>query len=137
VELGYNTPLNLPDSTLDGTTLYEQNSTMRTMSAAATHVTYSELLRGPPSLGALYAANGIRSIPSDAAADRAPGSEPYWNAGYNTLRYGCRDGGPMCGVQVEMNFAGVLDTPNHRARFSEVTVVVLRSFLEENWGLRL
>jgi hypothetical protein len=137
LELGYNAPLNLPDATLDATTEYEQNSTMRTMSAAATHVTYSQLLRGPTSLGALYAANGIRSIPSDSAADRAPGSDPYWNAGYNTLRYGCRGGGPMCGVQLETHFFGVRDTPDRRARFGEVTAIVLRTFLERHWGLRL
>ena len=140
LELGYlltSAQLDLPDAQLDASTQYENVSSIRTLSAANASLSFSQLLRGPNSLGALYARNGIRSIPSDSAADRSPGTADYFNGGYNTQRYTCRDGGGICGVQIETHFTGVRDTPDNRARFGEITANVLRTYLELHWGLKL
>jgi hypothetical protein len=140
LELGYlrtSLQLNLSDAQLDATTAYEEISSIRSISAANTDLSFSQLLRGPNSLGALYAKNGIRSIPSDSVADRAPGTEPYYSVGYNTLRYTCSDGGGMCGVQLETHFAGVRDNAANRERFGEITVNILRTYLDLHWGLKL
>jgi hypothetical protein len=105
------------------------------MSAQAAGVSFSSLLRGPASLGTLYASEGFPSTPSAAAP--SPGSAPYFDGGYNTARYGCRDGGMVCGVQVESNFTGVRDNAASRARFAEATVRVLTTYLGTHWGIRL
>jgi hypothetical protein len=140
LELGYlrtSAQLNLSDAELDATVQYENLSSIRSLSAANTGLSFSQLLRGPSSLGALYARNGIRSIPSDSVADRAPGTEPYWSVGYNTVRYTCSDGGGMCGVQLETHFPGVRDNAANRDRFGEITASVLRTYLDLHWGLKL
>jgi len=138
LELGYlrtSAQLNLSDAELDATTTYENLSSIRSMSAANTSHSFSQVLRGPTSLGALYAQNGIPSIPSDT--DKAPGSDLYYSVGYNTIRYTCSDGGGMCGVQLETHFPGVRDTAANRDRFAEITVNILRTYLDLHWDLKL
>jgi hypothetical protein len=138
LELGYllsAATLNRSDSELDATTSTENASSIRTMSAQAAGVSFSSLLRGPASLGTLYANEGFPSTPS--AVVPSPGSAPYFDGGYNTARYGCRDGGQLCGVQIESNFTGVRDTAANRARFAEATVRVLTTYLAAHWGIRL
>jgi hypothetical protein len=140
LELGYlpaDWMLDLSDAQLDSTAEYENLSSIRSLSAANTGLSFSQLLRGPNSLGALYARNGIRTIPSDGVADRAPGTAEYFSAGYGTWRYGCRDGGGMCGVQLETHFFGVRDNAATRERFGEITANVLRTYLDLHWRLKL
>lgn len=141
LELGYMLPnpqLNLSDAQLDATTEYENLSSIRSMSAANTSLSFSQLLRGPSSLGALYAQNGFRSVPSDNVADRAPGTAYYFSGatGYNTMRYTCHDGGGLCGVQLETHLTMRGNAAKHD-HFGEITANVLRTYLDLHWGLKL
>jgi hypothetical protein len=138
LELGYllsDDALALGDPALDAGGGYERSSSIRTLSEQDAGTTFAALLRGPASLGALYAAEGFPAVPSPASP--GPGGEPYFDGGYNTARYGCRDGGAVCGVQLEAHYTGVRDTPESRARFAEATARVLERFLAERWGLVL
>ena len=138
LELGYligATTLDRSDAALDASVAVEDASSIRTMSAQAAGVSFSALLRGATSLGTLYANEGFPSTPSLAAA--SPASAPYFDGGYNTARYGCRDGGMVCGVQIESNFTGVRDGAAIRARFAEATVRVLTTYLGTHWGIRI
>lgn len=146
LELGYlltRDQLDLRDESLDGGATYEDKASVTTLSRAAP-ASFSELLRGPHSLGSLYAAGGFRSIPS--SADPRPAGDAYFSGGDNTRRHTCGSeatpfggvsGGNVCGVQLEANFAGVRDTPANRDRFGDVTALVLQQFLSRHWGLVL
>ena len=146
LELGYlltGAQLGLSDVALDANRAFQDTSSMRTVSEAAP-ISFSALLRGPASLGSLYASNGFPSIPS--AADPSPAGDEYFTGGDNTRRHTCgaeasfmggATGGTICGVQIEANFTGVRDTPANRDRFAEATATVLQLYLSTHWGLSL
>jgi hypothetical protein len=138
LELGYDVPsatLGLSDAALDASPAVEAASSVRTLSRDDTSRSFSALLRGPTSLGALYAAEGFPAVPS--VADPSPGGAPYFDGGFNVARYGCRDGGTLCGVQIEANLTGVRDSAASRARFAAATVRILERYLAEHWGIVL
>jgi hypothetical protein len=144
LELGYllaDADLNRPDAQLDASGTFEQQSSIRTLSAQSP-LSFSALLRGPQSLGTLYADRGIPAIPS--RVDPAPNGTDYFNGGDNTVRHSCgggatalggTTGGMICGVQIEAHFTGVRDTPASRERFGDVTAAVLEEYLRIHWGL--
>ena len=135
LELGYlltNANLDRPDPQLNA---LEMSSSVRSLSQDDTTTSFAELVRGPQSLGALFAVEGFRSIPSPS--DPAPSGADYFDGGYNTRRHGCVAGGKICAVQIEANFAGVRDTEANRARFAQAIVRVTRAFLAARWGLTI
>jgi hypothetical protein len=146
LELGYNlsgNQLNLEDAMLDGNAAHEDSSSVRTLSVAAP-VSFSSLIRGGLSLGTLYAANGLRSLPS--SAEPRPGGDAYFSGGDNTRRHGCGAGagafggvsrGNICGVQIEANLVGVRDTELNRQHFGDVTAAVLEQYLSSHFNIDL
>ena len=138
LELGYGlsaTTLRLSDEELDASAATENASSIRVMSQESP-LSFSALLRGPGGLGSLFTDAGFPSVPSDE--DPAPDAgEAYFSGGYNTARYGCSDGGAICGVQIEMNFTGVRDTPANRQIFAEALKEVYSSFLATHYGIEL
>jgi len=135
LELGYmlsDAELALSDAALDAEPAHERGSSIRILSERDAGRGFAALLRGPASLGALYAAEGFAAVPSPEAP--GPGDAPYFDGGYNTLRYGCRAGGLLCGVQLEAHYAGVRDSEANRTRFAEATARVLERYLE-GWAL--
>lgn len=143
LELGYlltDANLLLSDSALDASTTLANVSSVATV-AQHSSFTFSGVLRGPESLGSLYAARGYPAVPS--ASDPSPNGAAYFNGGENTRRHGCgrdasliggRADGLICGVQLEINNAGVRDNAANRARFADVTAQVLGVFLGAHWG---
>ncbi len=146
LELGYlltATQLNGTDASLDAASMVENSASILTLSLASPS-SFSSLLRGPTSLGTLYAAQGFPSIPS--SSDPRPNSDEYFNGGDNTRRHSCgaaagplggMTGGMICGVQIEANFAGVRDNAANRDRFADATAQVLEQYLRVHWGLQL
>jgi hypothetical protein len=146
LEIGYllsPSQVNLTDAELDEMAALEDTASVRTISRSAP-ISFSELLRGPNSLGTLYANNGFRSIPS--SSDPRPENDPYFSGGDNTRRHTCgaeatafggATGGNICGVQIETNLSGVRDNAANRDRFGEVTAIVLEQYLGSHWGIRL
>ena len=138
LELGYQltaAELRLSDATLDGSATYETKSTIRTFSQQSP-LTFATLLRGASSLGALFQAEGFRSVPSPG--DAAPlATEDYFTGGYNVGSWGCVRGGTICGVQIESHFEVVRDTAASRAAFAAALVRVYGTYLRQNFGLDL
>lgn len=146
LELGYllsEASLDLSDAALDASLSYENQSSIRTMSAGSA-LSFSALLRGPTSLGTLYAANGFPSVPS--ASDPRVNGTDYFNGGDNTRRHSCgSDASPLggatngfiCGVQVESNYTGVRDNAANRDRFGDASAAVLEQYLRVHWGLSI
>jgi hypothetical protein len=112
------------DAELSGAT-YVDRSGIRTLALEADS-SFVALLRGPTSLGGLLEARGYPSVPSPAYPD--PGGLPYFSGGYNTREHGGRDGGPISGVQLEMNWTGVRDTEAMRASFAEALASALEGY---------
>ena len=146
LELGYlltAAQLDGTDASLDASSSSESAASILTLSQSSP-LSFSALLRGPTSLGTLYAAQGFPSVPS--SSDPRPNGTDYFNGGDNTRRHTCsREAGPLggttggaiCGVQVEANFVGVRDNAANRERFADATALVLEQYLREHWGLRL
>ena len=142
LELGYLVTaeaLDQADGPLDAAADVELQSSIAQLSVQSP-LSFSELLRGPRSLGALYEAQGVSAIPSPAHP--SPQGQPYFTGGYNTLRHGCGRGaapvpapGLICAVQIETHFRGVRDTPQNWERFGDITAQVLAEFLRTHWGL--
>jgi hypothetical protein len=138
LELGYNLSganLGLSDAALNADPVFENSSSIRTISRDDSSQSFAALLRGGKSLGTMYAAKGFRAVPS--TSDPSPGSHPYLNGGFNIERYGCRNGGRLCGAQIETNLTGVRDIPANRKRFAEATARILGQYLAVHWGIRL
>lgn len=147
LELGYlirGTLLDQSDATLDANPAYQDTSSFKTMSEYDGSTSFSELLRGPTSLGQLYDDQGFRSIPSEN--DRSPQGNSYFTGGYNTQRHACSvraaqhggtPGGDICGVQIEANYSGVRDNATNRDLFGEATAAVLGTYLAAHWDISL
>ncbi len=110
---------------------HESRSSIRTISAAAP-ASFSGILRGPSSLGALFETAGFPAVPS--ALTPGPGAADYFNGGYNTVRYGSRNGGPVSGVQIETHFDGVRNDVASRERFAAALVTVMSQYLAAHRG---
>ena len=138
LELGYlleAEDLRLNDSTLNATSTFENESSIRTFSAQ-TAASFAAVLRGPSSLGTLLSSAGFPSVPS--ASDPAPlADQLYFTGGYNTVTHACSTGGNICGVQIESHFAGVRDTQENRLAFATALARVYETFLSVNFGLVL
>lgn len=136
LELGYlmdGDDLGLPDAVL-ARPEYAAASSVRELASRAPGG-LPELLRGSGALGTLLEARGFPSVPSAAQPD--PGTEPYFNGGYNTAVYGSRDGGGVSGVQLEANFTGVRDTPTSREAFAVALAAALVEFFPRRVGVPL
>lgn len=146
LELGYlvkPADLNATDAELDANVGARDRVSIAAI-LKARGVSLSEALRGPASLGALYARAGFPSIPGDK--DPRPGEAKYFNGGYNTSRHTCgaeaeplggKTGTAICGMQIESNYKGVRDTAESRKRFGDATAQVLGEYLAASWGLDL
>lgn len=146
LELGYlltGTQLDGTDAALDASSALENSASILTLSQASP-LSFSALLRGPTSLGSLYAGLGFPAVPS--SSDPRPNGAEYFNGGDNTRRHSCGSeagplggttGGLICGVQIEANFVGVRDNVANRERFADVTAQVLEQYLRVHWGLQL
>ncbi len=100
------------------------------------HLPFAELLRGTNSLGALLAAKGYPAVPSPAMPSPGQGNY-YFNGGYSVRRYCTANGSFIDGLQMELNLAGVRDTPTNRTRFCLALAEVLDSFFKDHFGVDL
>ena len=125
--------LALSDAELNGGT-HVNRSGIRTLALEADS-SFAALLRGPTSLGGLLQARSYPSVPSPAYPD--PGGLPYFTGGYNTQVHGGSDGGPVSGVQLEMNWTGVRDTEAMRASFAEAVARALEEYFALHYHVTL
>jgi hypothetical protein len=130
LELGYlltGSELALGDATLDQPELAARSSLREV--AAWTGRTPAEIVRGAGSLGDRFHQRGYPAVPSPQ--DPHPDGAPYFSGGYNTRRYGCSEGGSICGFQLEANRIGVRDSGPALGAFAGVTARVLLDALAD------
>jgi len=129
LELGYL----LSASTLDGTNAQldapsvASASSLRLIAQSAS-LPFSDLLRGPTSLGGFLQPE-VASVPSPSIP--TPGADEYFSGGYSTSRHTTT----MPGLQIECNFSGVRDTASNRASFAGRLVRAVASFAQAHLGL--
>ncbi len=136
VELGYllnGAALRQDDDVLNSDDTIDSTSIRTLFRDNEAEMTFVELLRGPKSYGAMLEARGFPSVPS--ASQPAP--EPDWaffSGGYNTRRWGSRDGSDMSGIQIEGNQDARFD-PATRLDFAYALVESSLEYLREHFGI--
>lgn len=94
---------------------------------------YTELIRGAASLGALLEAQGFRATPSPSMP--VP-TEPYFRGGYTVTRH-CDAARHITGLQIEANRPRLRDTAENRLRFAHALYAALKPFLAIHLGLQI
>lgn len=133
LELGYllnASALNLSDAELNAGG-YADLSSIRALAATST-LSFSHVLRGDQSFGALLGAQGIPSVPSPT--DPRPGTDKYFSGGYNTNRHGSRHGGTVSGIQIELHYRGIRDTDENRRAFGTGLAAAVEGYMVSHWG---
>jgi N-formylglutamate amidohydrolase len=138
LELGYGISadeLNLSDSQLNAAPPGPE-FTLNDLLAARGAPSLATLIRGPGSIGDLYAKKGLRAIPSPD--EPSPGKAAYFTGGY-TIRHhaGGKQYPKVDGLQIETNRKGVRDSVESKLRFGEITVEVLAEFLKARYDYNL
>ena len=152
LELGYllkAVDLTNSDAVLDLNNFAAQSS-IRTLAARVRrqfNEPFSQILRGTNSFGALMAAQGFPSVPDPDMPNPGDGDDPitypgdknlYFDGGYNTTVHTSRTGGgPVDGLQIEANFAGVRDTPLNRTNYGFALARTLDYFFKNYYGMDL
>jgi hypothetical protein len=130
VELGYL----LGHSQLRG--LEESMATTSSLKAIdkSSKESFTDLVRGPQSLGALLAAKGFATLPSPNHP--APKNEQeYFQGGYNVATHSKTEG--ITAFQIEAPRVGVRDSAPNRQRFAEALLECLPTWWQHHTGTPL
>ena len=134
LELGYllsAAQLNMPDASLNSLATVASTSIRKL--GRASPFPFSQLLRGPTSLGGIFQDEDIPSVPGPAAP--GPGDDPYFRGGYNTRRYGSLDDSEVIdGIQIEHHYREVRDSEESRRAYARKAAVVIREFMLAHYG---
>ncbi len=107
----------------------ENRSSMRELSEGR-KISFAELLRGDLSFGALMQKRGFPSVPSPKFPHA--GEAKYFNGGYNTRRYGSRDGGVISGFQLECPGKSVRNSKKNRQAFAKAFVAAVMEYMKSH-----
>jgi N-formylglutamate amidohydrolase len=134
IELGYQhsaKDLAASDAQLNGPAYLTKSSIQ--LIAMQSKEPYSQLVRGPASLGALLEKKGYFAAPSP----RMPSpQEPFFTGGYTVRRY-CVAKDHVTGLQIETYKPKLRDTKESRQKFAEALVDVLEEYLPARLSLQL
>jgi len=134
LELGYllsTDQLSGSDASLDGLPIVQMSSIREI--GRDSPIPFSQVLRGPTSLGGFLEAEGVPAVPSPMTP--SPGSDPYFTGGYNTREHGSLgDGEVVSGIQIEHHFPGLRDTAANRRAYAARLAVAVRLFMLAHMG---
>ena len=134
LELGYAlaaAQLNQSDAAFDASELVKL-STLRDLHAR-TGGSGAALLRGPGSLGDLFAQRGYRAVPSPQ--EPQPGQNPFFAGGYTVRRHAADPATTKVdGLQIECHRPSVRDTEENRAAFARATGDALLVYLKNRYA---
>ncbi len=136
LELGYlleSEILYLNDEDLNDDLFIEKSSLKNLMEN--TTYTFSEVIRGKVSLGALFCKYNYPAIPSPEIP--APSSEFFFSGGYNTQVHGSQPHIKFDGIQLELYYDGIRDSRENIAKFSEAFVKIISEYLKIHYGYNL
>jgi Secretion system C-terminal sorting domain len=135
IEWGYlleRSDLQLPDATLLGAPYINESSIRRLVGDNIAGRNLPQLIRGSHALGTLMANANYPSVPS--ASDNAPqGTEPYFQGGFITERYGSLDNSAFDAVQMETYYTGLRNNTTNRATFGTAFATAIQTFLTQHY----
>lgn len=137
VELGYlltSPMLNQGDDELESNKKFRLLSSVRDLSTRTT-ASFTDLIRGPQSLGALLESQGFKSVPSPQKPH--PSTAPYFSGAYTIAEHGSRDSGTISAIQIECPWRGVRDTEKNQRKFAQALAVVLGDYFEKHFQMPL
>lgn len=132
IEIGYmltSDDLAKPDSSLDSA-LFINKSGVKYL-AGIVPMTFSQLIRGPKSLGNIFEEQGYPAVPSLAQPN--PGTASYFDGGFSVGLHGSMNGGTIDGIQLEVNYAGIRDNDANRRAFAGAYSKVMDRFIQVNY----
>jgi hypothetical protein len=138
IELGYllyDYELALSDNTLN-TTQYINYSSIKNLALNnVNNYTHAQLLRGPYSFGTFLSNNNFPSVPSESIP--FPGTTSnYFSGGYITTNHTCfSPGAPINGLQMELNFNDIRDTPANRTAFAYAFTQAIIEYMDMHFSL--
>jgi len=135
VELGYllyDDELALSDSILNTATYVGYSSIRQLVSSNVGNLSHAQLLRGSTALGTLLQNAGYPAVPS--ALIPAPGlNTNYYSGGYIIANHSSyQAGNPINGVQMELNYTGIRDTPENIHQFAGMASTVIMTYLNQH-----
>lgn len=136
IELGYllrKSELQLPDDQLNADPGLADRSSIRRLDKISP-ASFSELVRGPTSLGGLLEARGIPAVPAPGAT--LARDDAYFNGAYNIAVHGSRDQDQLDAVQLEFHL-GARNTPERRAATAAAIAESLDIYFERHYGTTL
>ncbi len=140
IELGYllyDDELALPDNTLN-TTQYVNLSSIKNLALSnPNNYTHAQLLRGLHAFGTLLSKNNYPAVPSQSIP--FPGTTSnYFSGGYITANHTCyKPGVNINGLQMELNYSNVRDTPLSRTAFASAFTTAMIEYMNVHFGLNL
>lgn len=136
IEIGYllkPAEITLPAASLDADASVAARSSIRWLSQR-TPAKFSELLRGPTSLGGLFAERGVPAIPSPG--EILASDDPYFFGSYDIEAHGSRDKSQLDAAQLEV--PGTLrDTAARRAATAQAIAESLDVYFAKHFGFKL
>ena len=133
-ELGYllsGEELQFDDEMLDLGTFIEYSSIRNLVNTNTEGLSFSQLLRGPSSLGSMLCDLGYPAVPS-SEIPFPEAAEPYFSGGYNTTRHGSSAGGTIDGIQIELDM-DIRSDPKSRERLITDMSSLLVNFLRMHY----
>jgi hypothetical protein len=130
-ELGYllsSDELQLEDDFLNFDTFTEFSSIRSLAEGMKDSVSFTQLIRGPKSLGSLLEERGYPTVPSEKIHSPEP-DEPYFSGGFNTMQHGSSSGGRIDGIQIELDI-DLRSDEKIRNRFASDLAEILIQFLD-------
>ncbi len=123
--------LNQSDAAFDASELVKL-STLRDLHAR-TGGSGAALIRGPGSLGDLFAQRGYRAVPGPR--EPQPGPNPFFAGGYTVRRHAADPATTRVdGLQIECHRPGVRDTEENRAAFARAAGDALLVYLKNRYA---
>ncbi|MFQ3336501.1 MAG: hypothetical protein ACI8RY_001372 [Urechidicola sp.] len=134
LELGYllsGTELRKNDSSLNSSPLNSNTSILNLRYSNLSSYSHSQLIRGSDSFGAMIQKRGVPAVPSDSIPFPLVG-EPYFNGGYNTVRFGSKNGGTIDAIQIESH-QGVRFDYNKRVVYADSLAEAILEYVEKHY----
>ena len=134
LELGYllsGTDLRKSDSFINTISISSKSSVFNLQSNNLNSYSHSQLIRGTNSFGAMIQRRGIPAVPSDSIPFPLVG-ESYFNGGYNTVRFGSKNGGSIDAIQIESH-QGVRFDSTTRVKFADSLAETIIEYLEKHY----
>ena len=138
IELGYlldAEELDLSNMDLDDDLFIEKSSIRNLVATHPAKMAFTELLRGPFSLGAFLENAGYPAIPSPAHT--SPNGMAFFRGGYSLNRHGSSSGGTIDGIQMETNMQNVRDNSTNIIKFSEAFTDIIVRYMEKHYNLHI